>query len=449
MHTDNTKKNYDLVISKENRVARLDEVAVNDTVIEYKNGAYTAYLDESAYPTMENATAKVVIKAPAGTVKLYKDNNELVSKSGISNIWSDDALQIDALKIDEYRIVVTSGNGQSSASYKLIIRTPDYQTGLDYVKVDAGAGETELKKDASNTYSMIISNSSDHIKISAGALNKNAILKINRVDNDTYKQTINSLAISTMIKDIYIPIDVTDPDLKVTRYTVKLTRKNLDDSIKTLKVDDSENLVNTKKVETINGKEHDVYTYILKDAVSDFSTPVIANIYAETANAFAKITGGMDTAPDPVEQDLNVWSVNKFRLADKEVTVFEIKTKSEDSKEIKVSYLRVYKKTSNTELESIKAYYKENGKETSQAAQVKDGEYHVWVPSTASLVDIEAISKSLMAGVKVGSHVTYKEHFCCCIRHPAGPHTSRYVLLVSGNKKLSGSNQCTGTSRLN
>ena len=116
-----------------------------------------------------------MIKAPAGTVKLYKDNNELVSKSGISNIWSDDALQIDALKIDEYRIVVTSGNGQSSASYKLIIRTPDYQTGLDYVKVDAGAGETELKKDASNTYSMIISNSSDHIKISAGALNKNAI----------------------------------------------------------------------------------------------------------------------------------------------------------------------------------------------------------------------------------------------------------------------------------
>ena len=61
--TDNTKKNYDLVISRENRVARLDEVAVNDTVIEYKNGAYTAYLDESAYPTMENATAKVVIKA--------------------------------------------------------------------------------------------------------------------------------------------------------------------------------------------------------------------------------------------------------------------------------------------------------------------------------------------------------------------------------------------------
>ena len=61
--TDNTKKNYDLVISRENRVARLDEVAVNDTVIEYKNGAYTAYLDESAYPTMENATAKEIGRA--------------------------------------------------------------------------------------------------------------------------------------------------------------------------------------------------------------------------------------------------------------------------------------------------------------------------------------------------------------------------------------------------
>ena len=85
-----------------------------------------------------------------------------------------------------------------------------------------------------------------------------------------------------------------------------------------------------------------------------------------------------------------------------ELTIYEIKSKAADLETIKVSYLYIYKKSDNANLETFTATYNDGGTETNvEAGKDINGKYQLWIPSDVTTVDLEAIASTLLAEVQI------------------------------------------------
>ena len=183
-----------------------------------------------------------------------------------------------------------------------------------------------------------------------------------------------------------------------------LFRSNLNDELKSIIVTtsggDSDNLVGTKKVVTIEGKQYDSYDYVMDVTSPDFSDEQKVDIFVQTVDMFAKVVGGRGNIADPTADATDKWIAKDQYLDGTELTTYVIKSRSADGAGIRSSLLNIYKRTPNTKLTSLKASYKFGGMETVKESQYdsNDGKYHVWIPDNIDKFDITATAEATQIG---------------------------------------------------
>ena len=154
-----------------------------------------------------------------------------------------------------------------------------------------------------------------------------------------------------------VPVSVHDADSATKKeYTLHLTRRNLNDELKSIIVTtsggDSDNLVGTKKVVTIEGKQYDSYDYVMDVTSPDFSDEQKVDIFVQTVDMFAKVVGGRGNVADPTADATDKWIAKDQYLDGTELTTYVIKSRSADGAGIRSSLLNIYKRTPNTKLTS-------------------------------------------------------------------------------------------------
>ena len=315
-----------------------------------------------------------------------------------------------------YTLRVTNGNALSTVEYPLILKPAEYHTGLKYVQVDpltlignvlVGSGYTDVTDINENVYNYVITKDLEYINIKAETVNSTSKVSIASEYNSANVQEIERYKLDTSIKDIYIPIDVTTEENVVEHYVLHLTRKSIDDSLKTVKVTYGSNVytptAENRVMDEETGATADVYVVKLDTPGNvPFTNKTYVDILIEANDIYTLVNAGSPTATDPTSANSDKWTATNVLLDGEELTIYEIKSKAADLETIKVSYLYIYKKSDNANLKTFTATYDDGGtKTTVEAGKDKDGEYQLWIPSDVTTVDLEAIASTLLAEVQL------------------------------------------------
>lgn len=382
------------------------------------NNTYTAEIDNDA------TTVDAVFTPVSGTVTV-KDSNgvEVPYESLTDNVWKNSALPVTSGQITKYTLTVTNGSELSTVDYTLILKPKQYNTGLKSVMVEplenvggslVGNGYETVTDVNENVYSYIITKELDYIAIRAEAVNANSYVDIDGKGNDTSVYEIREYRLDREIKDFYIPIDVTTDNELVEHYILHLSRKSIDDSIKEGGVTVEYGTYTYKPSATdmvVNGETVPVYVVKL-DNPSDapFTNNTYVNISIVANDEYTIVNAGSPTAENPTSANTNKWEAKNVLLDSKELTVYQIKTKAADLDTYSVFYLYIYKQSNNSELESLTATYTDDGTDTVvNIDKDENGSYQLWLPKDVTEVDINAVTKTLLAQVKIEDN-EFKQH---------------------------------------
>ena len=414
--TSGASQEHHLVIIKEPTLATLDSVVIDGTTVARVNNTYVAEIGKSA----DSVNAEIT--PISGTVEVLDKDRNVVSYESMNGLtWINTALPANVGTTTTYTLRVTNGNALSTVEYPLILKPAEYHTGLKYVQVDpltlignvlVGSGYTDVTDINENVYNYVITKDLEYINIKAETVNSTSKVSIASEYNSANVQEIERYKLDTSIKDIYIPIDVTTEENVVEHYVLHLTRKSIDDSLKTVKVTYGSNVytptAENRVMDEETGATADVYVVKLDTPGNvPFTNKTYVDILIEANDIYTLVNAGSPTATDPTSANSDKWTATNVLLDGEELTIYEIKSKAADLETIKVSYLYIYKKSDNANLKTFTATYDDGGtKTTVEAGKDIDGEYQLWIPSDVTTVDLEAIASTLLAEVQIDDNTS-------------------------------------------
>ncbi len=226
------EKEYTIILTKKSTDNSLLKVKVNEKeAMQIDENNYEITIEES------EGTAIVEAIAKADTSKVSIDKGEAKTVS------STKTFQTDGKKLIEVLITVIAQN-DSQQEYKLIIKILNNNNEIEYVKVNK---EYVNSEDDEVTYKTFISSQSETADIEIKAIEDTSSIKIINTDDieivDVYSEEykgISKFTVKTPNEETTIKYSITSEMGEEKQYTIILTKKSDDNSLKQLLVDDEE-----------------------------------------------------------------------------------------------------------------------------------------------------------------------------------------------------------------